>query len=114
MDDKHDEVDGGVVSEGEHGRYPRAASLDKIVDFCAEEFGKKCVYLICFQYDWHCFFRYLSLFSLHNRQCFDGSPEWNYCGCWLSPPSSNTVAHIGPIRETCHYIVMELLNIGVH
>ena len=51
MDDKHDEVDGGVVSEGEHGRYPRAASLDKIVDFCAEEFGKKCVYLICFQYD---------------------------------------------------------------
>ncbi|KAK2560509.1 RAS guanyl-releasing protein 1 [Acropora cervicornis] len=39
MDDKHDEVDGGVVSEGEHGRYPRAASLDKIVDFCAEEFA---------------------------------------------------------------------------
>lgn len=50
MDDKHEEVDGGVVSE-EHGRYPRAASLDKIVDFCAEEFGKKCVYLICFPYD---------------------------------------------------------------
>lgn len=39
MDDKHEEVDGGVVSEEEHGRYPRAASLDKIVDFCAEEFA---------------------------------------------------------------------------
>lgn len=54
MEDKHEEVDGSV-SEEEHGRYPRAASLDKIVDFCAEEFGKKCVYLSCFQYDWQLF-----------------------------------------------------------
>lgn len=54
MEDKHEEVDGGV-SEEEHGRYPRAASLDKIVDFCAEEFGKKCVYLSCFQSDWQLF-----------------------------------------------------------
>ena len=39
MNEQQDEVDGGDVSEEEQTRYPRAASVDKLVDFCAEEFG---------------------------------------------------------------------------
>ena len=38
MNEQQDEVDGGDVEE-EQTRYPRAASVDKLVDFCAEEFG---------------------------------------------------------------------------
>lgn len=39
MNEQQDEVDGGDVSEEEQTRYPRAASVDKLVDFCAEEFA---------------------------------------------------------------------------
>ena len=60
------------------------------------------------------FYWCLLLFSLHNRQCFDSLPGRNCCGYWLSPPSSNSITHVGPIMGTCHYVEMELWNIGAH
>lgn len=39
--DDNDENDGGDFDE-EQALHPRAASVEKLVDFCAEEFGKSC------------------------------------------------------------------------
>lgn len=38
-DNVEDDIDGGDFDE-EQALHPRAASVEKLVDFCAEEFGK--------------------------------------------------------------------------
>lgn len=57
-----------VMSEEENGNRLLAASLDKLVDFCVEEFGKILVSLIfLYRYKFIVFCK--SLFTFHSPMC---------------------------------------------
>ena len=42
--DKQPRIDDDFITSDEEQRYQRAASLDKLVDYCVEEFGKHYLY----------------------------------------------------------------------
>lgn len=61
--DKQPRIDDDFIISDEEQRYQRAASLDKLVDYCVEEFGKPLFIL-------HVIF-FLYLFK--NLACFSGN-----------------------------------------
>lgn len=48
--DKQPRIDDDFITSVEEQRYQRAASLDKLVDYCVEEFGRPLFILIFFMF----------------------------------------------------------------